>query len=397
MKRPARVVLSLPAAFGGDRAMRAVQPAAIVWQRDRRVSVERPRATCQAVDLIAALEEELRRAGRGARAVGFFAYEFAGTLDPLLALPPGRSLLPDAWWAVLTPSALVSGAAVRRGGWRADVGAVQSSLDDAAFCRGVERIRAAIAGGEVYQVNLTRRFSLPFHGDAAASFAALVQPESAPFACYLADREQGWAVLCLSPELLLRRRGAFVETRPIKGTVARPIDPRKRSTARRRLAASAKDAAELAMIVDVERNDLHRVCWPASVRVQTPRRTMTTISVIHQYATISGQLQEPRGWQSLLAAMLPGGSVTGAPKRAACSFIARLESVPRAVYCGAIGVLQQHRGVLALPIRTGYVTAGMLHVHAGCGIVWDSNAAAEEAESRAKLARWFEVLHGGAA
>lgn len=397
MHRPARVVLSLPPAFGGDRAMRAVQPTAIVWQRDGQVSVERPRETCQAVDLIAALEEELRRAGRGARAIGFFAYEFAVTLDPLLALPPGRSLLPDAWWAVLTPAALVGGTPVQRGEWRAEVGAMRLSLDDVAFCRGVEAIRAAIAAGEVYQVNLTRRVSLPFRGDAAGLFADLLQSRSSPHACYVADREQGWAVLSLSPELLLRRRGAFVETRPIKGTVALSADSRQRSAARRRLATSAKDAAELAMIVDVERNDLHRVCWPASVRVQTPRRSMTTISVIHQYATISGRLQDGQGWHSLLAAMLPGGSVTGAPKRAACSFIARLEPVPRAVYCGAIGVLHQHRGVLALPIRTGYVTAGMLHMHAGCGIVWDSNAVAEEAESRAKLARWFEVLHGGEA
>ncbi len=390
-----RLVLFLPPALGGDRILRAVKPAAIVWQREGRVSAEGPTGVRESTDLIAALEEELQRAGRGARAVGFFGYEFASSLDPVIALPPGRPPLPDAWWAILTPSALAAAAPVRPGGWFADPGASQPSLDDAAFRRGVEIIRAGIAVGEVYQVNLTRRFSLPFRGDAAAFFAALLPPAPPPYACYLADRDQGWAVLCLSPELLLRRCGGRVETRPIKGTVALPPDPRQRAAARWRLANSAKDLAELAMIVDVERNDLNRVCTPSSVRVETSRRILSTIGVMHQYAAITGQLREPPGWRSLLAALLPGGSVTGAPKLAACSFIARLEPVPRAVYCGAIGAIQHDRGVLALPIRTGYVTGGMLHIHAGCGVVWDSDAAAEEAESRAKSARWFEVLHGG--
>ncbi len=390
-----RVVLFLPPALAGDRVMRAVQPAAIVWQRDGRVSVEGPTQVRQAADLIAVLEEELRRAGRGARAVGFFGYEFTATLDPLVALAPGRPLLPDAWWAVLTPSAMAAGTPVHHGGWLADPGAVQHSLDDSTFRRGVETIRAGIRDGDVYQVNLTRRFSVPFRGDSGAFFAALLPPVSPPFACYLADREQGWAVLCLSPELLLRRRGEWVETRPIKGTVPLPADPRQRPAARRRLAASAKDAAELAMIVDLERNDLNRVCRPSSVRVETARRIVSTIGVMHQFACITGRLQRREGWRSLLAAILPGGSVTGAPKLAACAFIATLEPVPRAAYCGAIGVMQRDRGVLALPIRTGYVTTGMLHVHAGCGVVWDSDAAAEEAESRAKAARWFEILAAG--
>lgn len=390
-----RVALLLPPALGGDRVLRAVDPAAVVWQRDGRVWAEGPAEIRESSDLIAALEEELQRAGRGARAVGFLGYEFATTLDPGVALPPGRPPLPEAWWVILTPSAMAAGDQLRPGAWLADPGAVQFSLDDAAFRRGVEAIRAGIAAGDVYQVNLTRRFSLPLSGDPAALFAALLPPAPPTYACYLADRQQGWAVLCLSPELLLRRSGGWVETRPIKGTVALSPQPRQRAVVRRRLAHSAKDLAELAMIVDVERNDLNRVCEPSSVRVATARRILSTISVMHQYAAITGRLRQGEGWRSLLAAMLPGGSVTGAPKLAACSFIATLEPVPRSVYCGALGVLQRERGVLALPIRTGYVTAGMLHLHAGCGIVWDSEPAAEEVESRAKAARWFEVLRGG--
>lgn len=395
MEPPARVVLSLPPALGGDRVLRSVQPTAIVWQRNGRITVESPTGVRGASSLLDALQDELGRAGRGARAVGFFGYEFAASLDPLVAVPPGRSPLPDAWWAICSPTAMATAQPVSPGRWLADAGDVQESLDNEAFCRGVEVIRSGIGAGDVYQVNLTRRFSLPFRGDPAACFTALLPPQPPPYACYLGDREQHWAVLCLSPELLLARRADRLETRPIKGTVPLPADPRERAAARRRLATSAKDAAELAMIVDLERNDLNRVCHPLSVRVETARRTLSTIGVMHRYATITGRLRPGQGWGPLLAAMLPGGSISGAPKLAACAFIARLEGVPRAVYCGAIGVVQRDRGVLALPIRSGYTTAGMLHFHAGCGVVWDSRAAAEEAESRAKAARWFAVLQGG--
>ncbi|MEP0775051.1 MAG: anthranilate synthase component I family protein [Acidobacteriota bacterium] len=394
MARATRVVLALPPAMGGDRRARLVQPATILWQQDGRTHVERPGGHRRADDLLTALGEELERAGRGARAVGFMGYEFAATMDPLIAVPPGSSPLPEAWWAVLTPAAMGSAATAAGGSWRADPGSSHLSLDDEAFRRGVETIRLGIGAGDVYQVNLTRRFSLPFQGDPLALFTALGQHQWPRFATYLADREQGWAVLCLSPELLLARRGSEVETRPIKGTLPLPVDQRRRAQARARLRSSGKDAAELAMIVDLERNDLNRVCTPRSVRVLTPRRTFTTLGVMHQYAVVAGQLCPGASWQSLLGALLPGGSVTGAPKLAACRFIARLEPVPRAVYCGAIGVMKPDRGVLALPIRTGYAANGMLHFHAGCGVVWDSQPAAEEAESRAKVARWLEVLGG---
>lgn len=394
MASTARVLVALPPAMGGDRVLRGVRPAAIVWQRSGRVHVERPTGTLDATDLSAAVLEELQRAGKGARAVGLMGYEFAATLDPLIAVPRGPRLLPEAWWAVLDPAEMTSPRALSAGSWSADPGSYHLSLDDESFCRGVEEIRSGIRAGEVYQVNLTRRFSLPFQGDPFALFTALGQRQWPAFATYLADREQGWAVLCLSPELLLRRRGSDVETRPIKGTTPLPAHPHRRAAARARLRKSGKDAAELAMIVDLERNDLNRVCTPHSVTVRTARRTFTTLGVMHQYAVIAGRLAPETSWRSLLAAVLPGGSVTGAPKLAACDFIARLEPVPRAVYCGAIGVLQRGRAVLALPIRTGYVVGGMLHFHAGCGVVWDSQPAAEEAESRVKVARWLKVLQG---
>ncbi len=394
MAKAPRVVFALPPAMGSDLRARCLHPPSILWQQDGRTYLEGSGGLRRADDLLATLGEELERAGRGARAVGFVGYEFTATLDPLIAVSPRSSPLPEAWWAVLTPAAMGSAAATAGGSWLADPGSCELSLDDEAFRRGVETIREGIGAGDVYQVNLTRRFSLPFRGDPLSLFTALGQHQWPGFATYLADRDQGWAVLCLSPELLLARRGSRVETRPIKGTLPLPTDRRLRAQTRARLRSSAKDAAELAMIVDLERNDLNRVCTPHSVRVLTPRRTFTTLGVMHQYAVVTGQLAPKTSWRSLLSALLPGGSVTGAPKLAACQFIARLEPVPRAIYCGAIGVIQPDRGVLALPIRTGYAVNGMLHFHSGCGVVWDSQPAAEEAESRAKVARWLEVLGG---
>lgn len=391
-----RLVLSLPPALGGDRRLRQVQPAAVVWQQGGVARVEASGRSAEVADVLTALEEEADRAGPGARAVGYFAYEFAPDLDPLVALPaPHTSPLPTAWWAVITRRGWREGDFFPPGWWQTQPQQLSCSLDDAAYRHRVEVIREAIAAGEVYQVNLTRRFSLPFVGDPAGFFLALL-PQSPPrYSCFLQDLEQGWAVLCLSPELLVRRLGEAVETRPIKGTVAAPPDPRRRAAALRRLRASAKDAAELAMIVDLERNDLNRVCSPGSVQVARARSTLATVGVLHQYAVVTGRLQPGSGWRELLTALAPGGSVTGAPKLAACATIANLEPVARAVYCGALGVLQPHRGVLALPIRTGYVAGGMLHFHTGCGIVWDSQPEAEEAESRAKAAHWLAVVEEG--
>ena len=140
------------------------------------------------------------------------------------------------------------------------------------------------------------------------------------------------------------------------------------------------------MIVDLERNDLGRVCRPGTVEVLRAASTLKTLDVVHLEAKVVGQLEPGVVLEGLLGAVLPGGSVTGAPKVAACRVIAALEPVPRSAYCGAIGVLRGSGDLtLALAIRTGYVVEGTLHFHAGCGIVWDSDPEAEERESRAKV------------
>jgi para-aminobenzoate synthetase component I len=333
----------------------------------------------------------LRATGPGARAVGFLGYELAPVLDPLLRIPAGVRRLPDAWWAVL-PARLGGWAVAPERPFRA-AGEPSVSLTDEAFRAGVEAVRASIGAGDVYQVNLTRRWRTPCAGDSLALFERLRRPHPPAFATFLEDRAQGWAVLCLSPELLVRRRGARLETRPIKGTRPRGATAGDDARASAELAASRKDAAELAMIVDLERNDLNRVCRPGSVRVRAAGRPLATADVVHREAVVVGELEPGLSWDAILRALFPGGSVTGAPKLAACAAIAALEPVPRSVYCGALGVIRASGdGTLAMPIRTGTVAAGELSFHAGCGIVHDSEAGAEERESRAKVASWFAAL-----
>lgn len=385
---PYRLRLALSRAFGGPTRLVETEPRCVLWSRRGEVVREGKLSAPSASPLVAALEAELAAGGPGAWAVGFFAYEFATALDPLVAVPAGEGALPDAWWAVMSPAAPVVVAAppgpCRR------TAPLEVSLDAEAFMAGVEAIREGIAAGSFYQVNLTRRWRTRLAGDPAALFAALRRPAPPRFSAFLEDRDQRWSVLCLSPELFLSRRGDAVVTRPIKGTRPRHTDA---AAAARELAASEKDAAELAMIVDLERNDLNRVCLPGSVRVLHPSRAIATTDVVHREAAVMGRLAPGVGWHEVLTALHPGGSVTGAPKLAACRAIAAREPVPRSVYCGALGVLRPGAtGLLALPIRTGYAAGGHLCFHAGSGITWDSDPASEEAESRAKVRRWFLLL-----
>jgi para-aminobenzoate synthetase component 1 len=246
----------------------------------------------------------------------------------------------------------------------------------------VEAVRAAIAAGDVYQVNLVQHLSAGFAGSAAtlaARLAPLTQPSDAP----LGDSDwrrlegDGWAVVSASPELYLSRRGSRVWTRPIKGT--RPLGERDE------LLASRKDAAEHVMIVDLERNDLSRVCVPGSVRWPELMVAEPLAGVEHLVSTVEGELRPGVGLAEILAATFPGGSVTGAPKIAAVDLIAALEPVGRGASMGALGRVRGNGDLdLALTIRTFAIAEGRLHLWVGGGIVWDSDPYAEVEESLVK-------------
>ena len=261
-------------------------------------------------------------------------------------------------------------------GRQLEIGAWRRTWSPGDYAAAVERVRAAIARGDVYQVNLVQHLSAPFSGSPgtlAARLAPLHPHNPEPY------RGDGWAVVSGSPELFLARRGRRVWTCPIKGT--RPAG----AGAAGELAGSPKDAAEHVMIVDLERNDLSRVCEPGSVRWPELMATRELAGVEHMVSTVEGTLRDGVGLAELLRATFPGGSITGAPKIAAVDLIAELEPVGRGAAMGALGRVRGNGDLdLALTIRTFAIAEGRVHLWVGGGIVWDSSPEAEIAESWVK-------------
>jgi para-aminobenzoate synthetase component 1 len=263
----------------------------------------------------------------------------------------------------------------RVGGW-------EHTWSAADYGRAVSLAREAIAAGEVYQVNLVQHLSAPFEGDAAALAAAL-----APLRPLYGRAQAGaaWSVVSASPELFLARRGRRIWTMPIKGT--RP----QGGTAA--LRASAKDAAEHVMIVDLERNDLGRICEPGSVRWPELMVARSMAGVEHLVSLVEGVAREDLGWADTMAAMFPGGSVTGAPKIAALDHINALEPVGRGASMGALGTIWPNGDFeLALTIRTFAMVDGRIHLWVGGGVIWDSQPDAEVEESWVKARPLLDAL-----
>jgi anthranilate/para-aminobenzoate synthase component I len=255
----------------------------------------------------------------------------------------------------------------------------------AAYLDAVRRARAYIAAGDVYQVNLARRLDAvaPEAVALRALYRRLADATQAPYAAYLETGPR--TLLSSSPERFLRTDGPWVETCPIKGTRPRGRDAAEDAARRAELVRSAKDRAEHVMIVDLERNDLGRVCEIGSVSVPELAVPRAFSDVHHLVSTVRGRLRAPADWIGLLRATFPGGSITGAPKLRAMQIIAELEPVPRGVYTGAIGCIDAAGGVdLAIAIRTAVAARGELHLHLGGGIVADSDPVAELRETRDK-------------
>jgi para-aminobenzoate synthetase component 1 len=254
----------------------------------------------------------------------------------------------------------------------------------------VERVIEYIRAGDVFQVNLSQRFSV---GQRELKPAEVYRDLLARFpAWYGAFLDRGdYALLCNSPELFLRitpgASGRTIMTRPIKGT--RPRGPSMRDA----LLHSGKDQAELNMIVDLERNDLGRICRIGSVRVIEPRVIEEHPTVYHGAASIEGVLREEIGLVDLLRATFPGGSVTGAPKIRAMEIIEEIEPVRRGPYCGAIGYISIDGHIeFNVAIRTIIFEGGRIHIPVGGGIVADSDPTAEYEETLVKARAMFAAL-----
>lgn len=357
--------------------------------------------------LLAWLDTVATSGRSGTIAAGFLTYEAGVALEGSTSLfrPPPTPL---AWFGLYDLGKAPAGAAgtvpalgahPRGSGTAPPPAHGESSSGELAlpeWSAAVEAIREGIARGDLYQANLTRRITRPLAISPRRLADLLRADNPVPWAICV-ETEDG-AVVSNSPELFLdvdlaTRR---VASSPIKGTAPRLLGGSEEA-ARASLLASEKDAAEHLMIVDLVRNDLGRVCEAGSVHVPDYRAVRSFRHLHHLESTVSGTLRRGGRLAELLAATLPGGSITGAPKRAALGFIRRLEPVARGPYTGAAGYVRgDGTAVFNVAIRTARVANDEVVYHAGGGIVWDSDPLLEWEETETKSREFFRALAAAA-
>lgn len=291
-----------------------------------------------------------------------------------------------AWWARLHDLPPLPSARSFRATSRP-----MANLEPHAYYRALQQLRFHIEAGDLYQANFSQRFEWRGEGDVHAWYERLRRAHPAPYGAFL--RQEEAIILSLSPERFLRLRQGQVETAPIKGTRPRGQTPELDERLAQELCASEKDRAEHLMIVDLERNDLGRVCRPGSVKV--PERFVLEAhpTVWHLVSMVVGELASGRDRIDLLQATFPGGSITGAPKIRAMEVLNGLEPTRRGLYTGAIGYLGRDGAMdLNIAIRTALVVGDRVYLQVGGGIVADSDPESEYQETLDKAAAFFRTL-----
>ena len=346
-----------------------------------------------------------------------FAYELGGLFEPSAGMADDPDF-PLAWLARI-PAAILyerdSGRCVlvAEPGQSALIGSMARDLaqtppaipilpppvalhedDPAAFLSGVERIQDYIRAGDVFQVNLSRGWQAEFAAAVAPAslLAQLIQKNPAPFSALL--QMDDWAIVSSSPERLVRlHRDGLLETRPIAGTHPRSEDAEEDAALRARLQAQPKERAEHVMLVDLERNDLGRVCKPGSVKVAALMEIASYRHVHHIESTVCGRLRQDMSVFDALRAVFPGGTITGCPKVRTMQIIHELERTPRRSYTGSVGYINRDGSFdFNILIRSFLLRGQTASFRAGAGIVADSVAARELAETRAKARGLLRAL-----
>jgi anthranilate synthase component 1 len=270
--------------------------------------------------------------------------------------------------------------------------------DPARFEAAVGRALGFIAAGDVYQANLSRRWHGQVRGEfeAAALYRRLRAANPSPFAALLRDGE--FAVISSSPERLVSVQGDRIATRPIAGTRPRGASPERDAALIESLLANEKERAEHVMLIDLERNDLGRVCAAGSVQVDEFMAVESYAHVHHIVSNVSGRKLEDVSPIQILRAVFPGGTITGCPKVRCMQIIAELEGVGRGAYTGTLGYLNRDGSCdFNILIRTITAQGSMLSFRAGAGIVADSSPAHELAETRAKAEGLLRALRAAPA
>jgi 4-amino-4-deoxychorismate synthase (2-amino-4-deoxychorismate-forming) component I len=351
----------------------------------------------------------------------YLGYELAGQIEPGLCLPCADGVLPDAF-ATRMPAAVIRDRQTgnirivverdqgglleqivedidRLSAWSTAAQTDTTSLaaieedEPQRFLDAVGRIHEYIVEGDVFQVNLSRSWNLLLEqtADPAGLYASLRAHNPSPFAGLATW--QGAAIISSSPERLVAVRAGIVETRPIAGT-----RPRSRLAGADRaysdeLLASPKERAEHIMLIDLERNDLGRICVPGTIEVNELMALESYAHVHHIVSNVRGRLRDHVAPGEVLRAMFPGGTITGCPKVRCMEIIAELEQHPRGAYTGSMGYLNRNGNMdMNILIRTMVSHGRELQLRAGAGIVADSDAAAELLETRAKARGLLRAL-----
>ena len=280
-------------------------------------------------------------------------------------------------------------------GFCIDARGLVSGFTKEAYLDAVKKIIQYLTAGDIYQANLAQRFETGFSGSAYALFLALFQRNPAPFFSFIQAGDH--QIVSTSPERFLRQMGNQVETRPIKGTIARGTTPEADKKNGEMLSSSTKDDAELTMIVDLMRNDLSKVTTHGSVEVVEHKRLEPYDNVFHLVSVVQGRLGAEKTGVDLLKACFPGGSITGCPKIRAMEIIDELEPVKRHVYTGAIGYISFYDTMdLSIAIRTATIRENRIFFSVGGGIVYDSDPHQEFQETLDKGQTIMETLIQGA-
>lgn len=314
--------------------------------------------------------------------VGFLSYDLGRWFESIPTLAVDDLGLPLLGWAPHTPQE-----PIRSDFEPVDPFPVVSTFTRETYLQAVQKCLDYIAAGDVFQINLSQRFTAPLVRSPIDIFNDLQQRFPARYAAYLDFGS--FQILSNSPELFLKVERLpdgqrKIINRPIKGT--RPLGTGMYES----LLHSEKDQAELAMIVDLQRNDLGRICQTGSVRVTDPRSIESHPTVLHGVATIEGILRPEVSLIDILRATFPCGSITGCPKIRAMQIIDELEPVRRGAYCGAIGWIASDGTLeLSVAIRTMTIYRGQMFIPVGGGIVADSLPDAEYEETLVKARAMF--------
>jgi para-aminobenzoate synthetase component I len=354
-------------------------------------------------------------------AIGYLSYDYARYIEKLPALAKDDSGIPEVyfqlfkewfvfdhktdnlWLMALTEKGQEMQAEDKLsewlGQWEADVPEVsaekkpaadelQVSMDEAGFIEAVEKVQQYIAQGDVFQVNLSVRQSKPIETEALEVYRQLRRLNPSPYMGYL--HTQDFQLVSGSPELLAKVKGSEVSTRPIAGTRSRGTTDEEDLQLANELINNEKERAEHVMLVDLERNDLGRVCKYGTVEVNEFMVIEKYSHVMHIVSNVRGELAEGDTWFDVVNATFPGGTITGAPKVRTMEIIEELEPVRRGPYTGSLGWFGFNGNMeLNIIIRTMLVKDGMAHVQAGAGVVIDSIPANEYKESLKKaIALW---------